>query len=339
MGLKFNGKDIASMTFNGKKVKEVWFNGKLVWPTFKLGTWTSYSINVPNTYAYWFTRYEDGSVMTYGGGVNSSSSVSSMWGKISFTGSSPVGSWVGTSALTSYTETCAAQYSGPRHYLFGGKPDTSINLNEVNIITEYSALQNSLVLQVTTTYTAQGAEGAQGNYNDTSYNLNIEVFGGYYNGFLASHVSYQPNSGLLTYRASLPVAMNGHQAVANADGSLIYLIGGNTSSGKIATTRTYNPLTYAYTTRSNMPDASAFGRAILSSDGRKIYYVGGENSKGTTNAMYEYNIAQDKWYIQTMMPVVRRKHGIYRHSDGSIYITAGRTSSTSVDTTIYKFTP
>jgi hypothetical protein len=338
MAIYAGAKEMIDGKVGSKNIQEVWLGNTKVWPTFKLGTWTSFSINVPNAYAYWFTRYQDGEVMAYGGGV-SSSSVTSMWGKVSFAGSSPVGSWVGTSNLTLYTEIGAAQYSGARYYLFGGKPDTSVNANEVTNITEYSALQSSLVLQATATYTAQGAEGAQGNYNDTSYNANIEVFGGYHSGFLASHVSYQPNSGLLTYRASLPVAMNGHQAVANADNSLIYLIGGNTSSGKIATTRTYNPLTYAYTTRANMPTATAFGRAILSKDGKKIYYVGGENSSGTTNAMYEYNIAQDKWYTQTGMPVVRRKHGIYVHSDGTIYVTAGRNSSTGVDTVIYKFTP
>ena len=337
MAIYAGAKEMIDGKVGSKNIQEVWLGNIKVWPTFKLGTWTSLSINVPNAYAYWFTRYQDGNIMAYGGGQNSS--VTSMWGKISFAGSSPVGSWIGSSALTSYTEIGAAQYSGARYYLFGGKPDTSANTNEVNIITEYSELQNSLVLQATTTYVAQGAEGAQGNYNDTTFNPNIEVFGGHHGGFLASHVSYQPNSGLLTYRASLPVAMNGHQAVANADGSLIYLIGGNTSSGKIATTRTYNPLTYAYTTRSNMPTATAFGRAILSKDGKKIYYVGGENSSGTTNAMYEYNIDQDKWYTQTGMPVVRRKHGIYVHSDGTIYVTAGRNSSTGVDTVIYKFTP
>ena len=338
MGLKFNGKDIASMTFNGKNVKEVWFNGKLVWPTFKLGTWTSFSMNTPYTYAYWFTRHEDGTVMTWGGGANTND-INNQVGRLSFLGSSPTATYIGTSSLAAFTETCAVKYSGLRHYLFGGKPDTSINANETTNITEYSAFSNSLTGQAQTTYKAQGAEGDQGNYNDTTYNANLEIFGGYTGGFLATHVSYQPNSLSLTYRASLPVAMNGHQAVANADGSLIYLIGGNTSSGKIATTRTYNPLTYAYTTRSNMPEATAFGRAILSSDGKKIYYVGGENSKGTTNAMYEYNIAQDKWYTQTMMPVVRRKQSIFAHPDGSIYVPAGRNSSTGVDTVIYKFTP
>lgn len=33
MGLKLNGKDIASMKIGGRNVKEAWLNGEKVWPT------------------------------------------------------------------------------------------------------------------------------------------------------------------------------------------------------------------------------------------------------------------------------------------------------------------
>lgn len=343
MAIRLGGKRINSMYLGGKSVKEAWLNGEKVWPEyppFKAGTWTSLTRDGINNEGAFFHSYNNKNKLFWGGGaLRAAGTINNSFGFSTITNGSTTYTRLGTdSRIKKNLGYCGYMTDINSFVIMAGKPTITVNADEVSeaytLLTGNFAGDESRWGNYSTVYQAQGLWG-------DVHSLDIlkeDVFGGYHGGFLSTHVSLDYKLSTKTVKASLPVAMNGHQVVSDMSGDALYIVGGNISSRRRNTLYKYKPSTDTYTTLTPLPAARAFGRAAYCKSKNCIYYCGGELS-GLVNTFYEYHIHEDKWYTQTPMPKSRSNHTILLSEDEQLFVFSGMSSSTSDDSQVLRFNP
>jgi len=170
----------------------------------------------------------------------------------------------------------------------------------------------------------------------TSVGANLYVFGGVSNNAAIS-ASYKFDGTAWTQIAFLPLPLNSPMAVN--DGTNIYLLGADFTSGPLATPLyKYDPAGNIYTPLTS-PGTPAFAAAAVYLAG-KIYKLGGTASgNASTNALEIYDIATDTWTAGANYPLAESFIGLFVQGN-FIYAVGGIDAASVVSTAkTYRYDP
>jgi N-acetylneuraminic acid mutarotase len=155
----------------------------------------------------------------------------------------------------------------------------------------------------------------------------IYLFSGYGGGSNRSQCyRYNPSTNAWTALANVPTPV--WAASAAVSGNLVYLFGGQTSSGAASNSvQIYNTQTNTWSTGASMPTALMQAQAVRSYNS-KIYLFGGRTaaSGGLSDAVHIYNPSTNSWSAGAAMPIPKAQFATVLNNDGRIYVIGGRGS-------------
>ncbi len=133
-------------------------------------------------------------------------------------------------------------------------------------------------------------------------NGQLHVVGGFFNGWLATHLVYSPVTDSWSSAAPLPVNNNA-MALQDVSGKL-YAIGGGDQLGQFNTVFTYDPATDTWAPGAGMPTPRA--TPVSGVIAGLIYVAGGvDDAFNPVAALEAYNPVTDNWTVLAPMPQPR----------------------------------
>ena len=155
------------------------------------------------------------------------------------------------------------------------------------------------------------------------------IIGGYNNSAanpLNINYAYNPATNTYVQKASMPTLRWG--PIGAAVNNIIYVFGGQNTSGGVTATEAYNPTTNTWSTKAPLPTELATQGLTGCSDGTTIYLE-------YNGAFYVYNPAANTYTKKADLPTATRSWATCAYSNGKVYIINGYINGAINNTQIY----